>query len=60
MKIESDLYDLFQEFIEENNIINEEVIEELDPHVITELLKEICDLIGYHNEPHNLEDDYWE
>jgi hypothetical protein len=59
MKIDSELFDLCKDFIRENEITSSDSLYERDSLQLQalELLEQICDLIGYHEEEEELDFD---
>lgn len=59
MKIDSELFDLCKDFIRENEITSSDSLYDRDSLQLQalELLEQICDLIGYHEDEEELEYD---
>jgi len=59
MKIDSELFDLCKDFIRENEITSSDSLYDRDSLQLQalELLEQICDLIGYHEEEEELDFD---
>jgi hypothetical protein len=49
MRVDSELFDICKEFIKEYKIKSPEDIDDLDDHLLYELVEQICDLIGYYD-----------
>ena len=62
MKVDAELFDLCREFIKENKIDCSETIYQTDriAENSLEFIESICELIGYHEDEEELEEDYYE
>lgn len=62
MKLDAELFDLCREFIKENEISCAEDIYQSDRIEANALdfIEQICELIGYHEEEEDLEEEYEE
>ena len=62
MKVDAELFDLCREFIKENKIDCSETIYQTDKVAENslEFIESICELIGYHEDEEELEEDYYE
>lgn len=59
MRIDSELFDLCKDFIRENEITSSDTLYDRDSLQLQalELLEQICDLIGYHEDEEELDFD---
>jgi hypothetical protein len=57
MRIDSELFDLCKDFIKENQITSSDTLYDRDSLQLQalELLEQICDLIGYHEDEEELD-----
>ena len=62
MKVDAELFDLCREFIKENKIDCSETIYQTDriAENSLEFIESICELIGYHEDEEELEEDFYE
>ena len=62
MKVDAELFDLCREFIKENKIDCAETIYQTDKVAENslEFIESICELIGYHEEEEELEEDFYD
>jgi hypothetical protein len=56
MRVDAELFDICKEFIKEYRIKSPEDLDDLDDHLLYELVEQICDLIGYYDVEEDLED----